>query len=724
MAMVKYHDEKDLQRKICGILNKGGYDFKKERDSFFCDIVDYNIEAYGEIKIDGKFAPQQLLYGLAKEHIRDARYLILANEFELRVYKAPEIDKIIAFAQRVSPDLSRAPSSVTEVHLIDEAFSILGTQDLIYTYVDKFRINEKHPCIFLDNNNYEYFQIILQKYRIDPAEFINKFAKTWANKSRLFVKNDGVTIFDQESNNEVKAHRRITNEFDRMLIRSTRIRAENIEQILHKIDTLAPIDVRRKRGKYWSNLTVSEIVTEVVRDIVDPTFIFEPFVGGGSLVRDLVNDVSGVANDIDGSMIDLLEKEWEGLDWTLYRRNFLTSPMDTDWGFPAETGRFLVYTNPPFGSSCLRKYTLTTDEQDVLQSESKKSSKISVQYGSPGEAKYFGDTYGRGDLCIPSIAHVIEIVKRRGSGYIAFFSPFGMMVGRKRYRKVLLALLNDFEFLYGEVFPGSMFNGVNKNKAISFTVWKYNTNVNTSQESLWFLWGDKEYETRQLPLLKDRWRYRDGAKYVESILPDDIGVVNTSYFSTPYPKFFTTNIKEGATALLRTENVRISLGVSNVPDELIYGLWSVAVGNRSMTTYPPAFDNCYVHLPDFTRTETLEILAYAVMSALITEMKASHCDDKIGFVGMRRQFTFGNRTITAGAQYLIDTYGELPIGSHTVGDLFIALKDVTEPDEVGKDLRILIRSEMQSRLTTIGYWEYLPVPRLGRELDGDDTDEK
>ena len=58
--MVKYHDEKDLQRKICGILNKGGYDFKKERDSFFCDIVDYNIEAYGEIKIDGKFAPQQL----------------------------------------------------------------------------------------------------------------------------------------------------------------------------------------------------------------------------------------------------------------------------------------------------------------------------------------------------------------------------------------------------------------------------------------------------------------------------------------------------------------------------------------------------------------------------------------------------------------------------------------------------------------------------------------
>jgi hypothetical protein len=139
-----------------------------------------------------------------------------------------------------------------------------------------------------------------------------------------------------------------------------------------------------------------------------------------------------------------------------------------------------------------------------------------------------------------------------------------------------------------------------------------------------------------------------------------------------------------------------------------------------MTTYPPAFDNCYVHLPDFTTTETLEILAYAVMSALITEMKASHCDDKIGFVGMRRQFTFGNRTITTGAQYLVDTYGTLPVGKYTIDSLFTALKGVKEPDEIDKSLRILIRSEMQSRLTTIGYWDYLPVPRLNRESDGDD----
>ena len=153
MAMIKFEDEKDLQRNICSILNKHGYNFKKEKDGFFCDIVDYTIKAFGEIKTNGKFAPHQLLYGLAKEEIKDAQYLILANEFELRVYTCPEIDKIMDFARKISPDLSRMPSSITELKYLDEGFKIMGTHLSIYTYNSKFTVDESTSLLVISKSN-------------------------------------------------------------------------------------------------------------------------------------------------------------------------------------------------------------------------------------------------------------------------------------------------------------------------------------------------------------------------------------------------------------------------------------------------------------------------------------------------------------------------------------------------------------------------------------------
>jgi hypothetical protein len=724
MAMVKHDDEKDLQRKICGILNKGGYNFQKGNDAFFCDIVDYNIKAFGEIKTNGKFAPQQIIYGLAKEDIHDAAYIILANEYELRVFKTPDFEIMAKFARSVSADLSRSPSSLHENRFIEEGFKILGTHDLIYTYKGDFKIDEKNPCIFLDDNNYEYFQIILTKYRISAAEFIDKFAKTFANKSRLFIKNDGLTIFDQESGNEVKAHRKITNEFDRMLIRSTRVKAENIEKIIHKIDTLSPIDVRRKRGKYWSNLAVSEIATELVRDLVDPTFIFEPFVGGGSLVRDIVPEVKGVVNDIDGGMVGLLEKEWEGYGWGFKKENFLTTPIADvmeKWGLPKETERFLIYTNPPFGTVSTNKMASKKGEINELN----ESRKNEIQYGAEGkESKFFGDIYGRGDLCIPSIAHIIEIVKRRGSGFIAFFSPFAMMLGRKRYNKILSLILEDFNFIYGEVFPGSMFNGVAKNVSISFTIWEFKKGCNHRHKNLRFTSYEKEYRVKGMTLLKDGWRYRDGSKYVKTKMEDAIGAFRSEKFNAPGPKTFSVNVKDGSGAEISPDNVKIPMNVLNVPDELVYGLFSACVGKSSATTYPMLFNDCYTHLPDFSRSESVEILSYAVMYAISREISNGYTEGKIGFVGMNRIFKFGGDRLTKGAQYLIDTFGSQPVGEkETIKSVFDKLKAGKDPDEIDKSLRIYIRGEIQKRLDLIGYWDYLPIPDIGSG-DDDEVDPK
>jgi len=78
MAMVKYEDEKDLQRKICVILNKVATTSSRKRTGSFATSSTTNIHAYGEVKTNGKFAPHQILYGIARDGIKNAEYIILA----------------------------------------------------------------------------------------------------------------------------------------------------------------------------------------------------------------------------------------------------------------------------------------------------------------------------------------------------------------------------------------------------------------------------------------------------------------------------------------------------------------------------------------------------------------------------------------------------------------------------------------------------------------------
>jgi hypothetical protein len=712
MAMIRYDDEKDLQRRICKILNKGGYNFVKEKDSFFCDIVDYNVKVFGEIKTRGEFAPHQLIYGIVKNDVRDAKYLILANEYEARIYDCPYFEDMVYFAKKISDDFEKAPSSIIKRKYISEAFEILGLHKQIYTYNTKFKIDDDNPCIFLDDSNYEYFQLLLQKYRINPSEFIKKFSKTWVEKSRLFIKNDDKTIFDQESGNEVKAHRKITNEFDKILIRSTRIKPKNIEEILHKIDALAPLDVRRKRGKYWSNLAVSDIVIEIIRDVVDPTFVFEPFVGGGSLVRDMVPEIQGIVNDIDKGMVGMLEDEWEGYGWKFHKKNFLTTPIMevlNEWGIPEKTDRFLIFTNPPFGTSA------TTRSSSKTKERGKKSRKNKIDYGSDSEKDWFMKTYGKGDLCIPSIAHIMEIVKNRGNGYIAFFSPFGVMLGRRRFNKLLKMLLKDFEFLFGEVFSGTMFNNVSEKKAISFTVWKYNKGIETPHEDLSFIYGEESYKLKVLPLLKDLWNYDTRKRIKEEIAVQ----VNYSFGST-IPKVFHVKVEKGGSEVI-PENVKYKLGIDEIRDELAYSLWSVLAGRKSnildYPNYPLMFDNCYTHVPDFRSKKVMEVLAYTILYTILFEIENNYCNGKIGFVGMMRKFVFGRKEITDNACKILENCSNCVIGDKSIGTIF---KDLKNGNSVSDDTRLHIRKEIMKRLDDIGYWEYLPIPDIRDNEDDND----
>ena len=180
-------------------------------------------------------------------------------------------------------------------------------------------------------------------------------------------------------------------------------------------------------------------------------------------------------------------------------------------------------------------------------------------------------------------------------------------------------------------------------------------------------------------------------------------------FDTPAPKVIHLNPEQGGSEMI-PENVKKPLGISGIPDELTYGLWSNSVGlgafgtSLSNPTHPVYMRDAYVHLPDFSRKETIEILAYTALHTLIK----NYAKEKIGFFGTNKVFKFGGESLTKGVEWLFSQCKDCPVyNGYTIGEVLELIKqskvDVTE-------FRKGIIDEVSRRLTEIGYWDYIPIP--------------
>ncbi|MFW6312163.1 MAG: helix-hairpin-helix domain-containing protein, partial [Nanoarchaeota archaeon] len=619
-----------------------------------------------------------------------------------------EFNDIMRFAREISPTLSKSPSSVGGKYLNDKAFELLGEHSHIYTYQGKLELGEGEKRIFIDRNNYEYFARIFEKYGINPGRFLTFITAVYEKNQEIVINNDGRIInlntgeFFIDLDNKDKQSKLTGTEFgyepinnfrDKSLLENTRVTANEINRVLKSIDRLEPVKDRREKGRYFTQDHISDEISDIVRKI-DPDYILEPFVGSGSLINPIIDEYIGAANDIVEGYVDTLKKKYEGSDWKFTSMNTVTTPYKTlfkEWEIPIGEN-VMILTNPPFGSS--RRDSRNSSEFEKGQEEVMK-----IQYGG------LEDKYGRGDLVLPAIAKCIEIIKRVGKGYIATFSPAGVMLNRYRYRKVFGALLKNFKFIKGHIFSGENFNSVSSKKAIAFTIWKYEKNYNQKPIDITYWVYDKEYQLRKLPLLKEGWDY-DNRKKIKG----EIVVQHNETFNSAPPKIFHIQVEKGGSELIQ-ENVKEKVNIPNIPNPLIYGLWSVSVGYRSITDYPLSFGDCYTHLPDFSKTETKEILTYALIHSLITELKNNYCKGKIGFVGGKRIFKFGSNTLTKGAKFLIDTYGYCTVGDKTIEKVFKELKK--EPDiekiEGINTYRSLIKKEIEKIIKKIGYWDYLPI---------------
>jgi hypothetical protein len=716
MNPIQSFDELDLQRKIAKFLNQFGYNFEKTSGNFFCDIIEPLLNIFIEVKPDN-LAPAQLLYGLAINGIKDVTLLGLANSFELRLYNPPSYGQISDFAKKIDPNFSLSPSQINKKEYNEQAMILLGNHVLIYSFDSVFDIKSKVDILFITHNNYSYFSTILDKYNINPAKFLPYIADMYQknnqikiNKNGLILElNSGIFYSNLEEKDRGKRqtnfrgefiplpgdYRPIRNTYDKALIESTRIRNEDVVGILHKIDQLTPTSIRREKGKYFTDQSVSQIVTEIISSHIDFDILLEPYVGGGSLIEPFINNnLKFIINDISSNHIDLLKRRFDGYNISFHSTDFFTHPIEdilNNWGIESDK-RLFIYSNPPFGTKNANRLTMSSDENSI-------SRVIKINYGG------LDKLYGKGDLVIPGIGKMIEIIKRNKSGFLGFFSPFGIFCERVRYLKLLNEILRNFEFITGTIFSGKLFHDVKKNKPISFSLWEYKPNVNTQLEDISFFFEGAPIKFQRSLLLKDCWDY-DNRK----IIIGEIGVQGNDRFNVAAPKIIHDQINKGGSELI-SENVKRDLKIPNISTQFAIGIWSCTVGYRSLSNYPLYVDNSYVHLPDFAEINVQKILALALLPLIITEIDNNYTNGKIGFSGVNSILHFGGNVLTMNANFLLEFFKDFSITDEwNISDIVDKIKNNKITDSDKRNIKKEVKIKIEELLEIINYFNYIPLP--------------
>ncbi len=637
-------NEEDLSKKICDYLNKSsalGYHFKFI-DSF-CDVADEKNKIYIEVKPD-HFASAQILHAIAREKINDAKYLGVADSRIVKLFMPPPFETILNFATGIDPKFNFTASQVDKPNLNFEAEKILG--DPARTIKLEF---ETSQYLFINKDNMKSVRAMTDKYHIQLDLLVNwldgvrETDSIKVNRDGWLVNIDKPDIFTNEVAHQQKD--RELPEFggsrhpkyisikpiDISYFESLRIKHEDLADVLHEVDRLLTRKKRRESGVFWTEAEIGDRLADEIMELTKPEYVVEPCVGGGSLIKKIVPRVKGAMNDISVGHVENCKKIFDGYDWKFTSFDVVkrdTEDLIRDWGVPSDK-TLLLYTNPPFG---------TGGGNRLVSKQSEMDGKLSRKQ----EAIFYPDAllkYGKGDLFLPIVGRLIEIAKAHKKTWIAFFSPFGLFCGK--HSKLLENLLKDFTFLKGYVFAGNYFHDINQLKPIAFSVWEYGTAQPGKLLDLSFDFIDKSGNTKQvkfkeLPLLKDAWRYDRRDK---GIVRGEIVAQHSESFNAPAPKVIHLNPKQGGSEMI-PENVIKPLGIPGLPDELVYGLWSVSVGAKVFWTslsnmlHPIYFDNAFVHLPDFTKRETIEILAYSALHAVLR----NYAPSKIGFFGANKVF--------------------------------------------------------------------------------------
>lgn len=468
-------NEQELSKKIRDYLNGNTLEYHFKFIDSFCDIADEKNKIYIEVKPD-HFAPAQILHAIAIKKIKDAKFLGVADSQEVKLYKPPSFEKILAFATGLDPKLVFSASQVDKPHLNFDAEKILGKPKRTI----KLEFLPSQYLFINKENMQEEVRPITDKYRIHLDYLVNwldgvvERDSIKVNPDGWLVNIENGDIFTNESSHEKKekqltefagGHRRPKHNpikpIEKSWFESLRVKHEDLADILHEVDRLLSRKKRRESGVFWTEAEIGDILATEIMKLTKPDYVVEPCVGGGSLVKNIVPNVKGAMNDISVGHVENCRKIYDGYDWKFTTLDVVRS--DTDdlikaWEVPSRK-KLLLYTNPPFGTSSTSKMVSRKAEMDGIVSRQQ-----TIVYPQALMK------YGKGDLFLPIIGRLIEVAKAQKTCYLAFFSPFGLFCGRKRYLKLFNALMKDFTFLKGHVFAGTNFHDINKTLVISLTI--------------------------------------------------------------------------------------------------------------------------------------------------------------------------------------------------------------------------------------------------------------
>lgn len=692
-------NELELQQKICTKLNTFGHHFETTGGGAFCDIIDPTARIYVEVKRGPRLAAGQLLYGIVKEEISDATLLGVANEREIRFYTPPQFAVMSAWAHRISPNMSLPPSSIGSTKDAS-AFDLLGDPVSIYNYIGDLDLRNGYAYIVPEN--YALFKDLFDRYWIEPVSFVRFVSNVTISGADIHINGLGEIMNDRTGVKFVNIgvdyeYKMVRLAQDRQLIKRTRVNPVDLPAIAERIDEMSPMVQRRQRGKFFTSDTLAEeacgLIAQMLPEYTD--FILEPYVGSGNMIRPLFEGGSQfVINDIDAATINITRARWQrgqnGEDYSdrIHNVDFITTPTDEilEW-IPEEVEHLLIFTNPPYGTASTN--ALASNKRDALKATGKRSRGSSINYGD------LGDQYGRGDLLLPAIGKMIEVIKARGEGILAFFCPFGVMCGRPRYNKLLAALFDNFEFIYGSIHSGAEFGDVAKGKPIAFSIWKYAPGEHSFSD-MRFDYRGQRYEFRSLPLLKNVWRYNT------SEAGERLSVLRCDTFNAPVPKMFSPYATKGGSHVI-PENVRSGPAeILGAPAELIYALWSSTVGMKGLidTRRPESlhFGECCTHLPDFGHPSTPGLLGTVALMTIVREKAFNYTNGMISYDLSTGTIVFGNPRLAAGVRVLL---------SHVPTEWFERLR---ESEQAGDYTQLMtdLRRKIDELTNEIGYWDYLP----------------
>jgi hypothetical protein len=153
-------NEKELSKNIRDYLNKTQIGMHFQFIDSFCDIADEKNRIYIEVKPD-HFAPAQILHAIAKEGIKNAKYLGVANRSEVRLFTPPPYEKILAFAKGFDPKLVFTASQVDKPELNFQAEKLLGNPQRVIPL--NFSTSK---YLFINRENMSAVREVTDKYRI------------------------------------------------------------------------------------------------------------------------------------------------------------------------------------------------------------------------------------------------------------------------------------------------------------------------------------------------------------------------------------------------------------------------------------------------------------------------------------------------------------------------------------------------------------------------------